>query len=253
MNIQTATVHRSGRAANSRPRVQFCGDWLTGIGFVNGGLVQTLPEPDGLAFNLCNENIGSYSGLYQSTKEQGGALNRIYVSNSRYSKGPTFVTTGKHILSGGLKVGDSLVAYYEYGRIRVRRLGDNVRLIHAARMKDPRTKELRPKVFIWGDWLNGIGFPPDTLVTVASEPGLLTFAAHGEAVIYSEIVRFARKNKLRLIQVGYKTGQKTNGTIISLQNSCIERAGFCLDDIFYVTYEFGVIKLQKLDLEKFGF
>ena len=253
MNIQTASIHRSGRAADSRPRLQFCGDWLTEIGFVNGALVQTLPEPNGLALKLCNENILSYSELVRLTREQGGALNKAYIANDRCRRSPTLVTTGKHLLCGGLKVGDSLIAKYEYGLIRVRRLDENVRIISAAKYKDPKTGEYRPRVFIWGDWLNDIGFTPDTLMTVASEPGLITFTAYKDPVIYNEIVRHARANKMQLVQVSYKTGQLTNATIINLQGARIENAGFGIDDIFYLKYEYGVIKLQKLDPGECGF
>lgn len=247
MNIRTATVQRSGRAADSRPRIQFMGNWLTETGFVNGALVQALPEPGGLVFKLFNENIASYSDLYCSTKERGGSLGRIYISDTKSVKGPVFVTTGKHISRAGLRFGDSLAVKYEYGLIRARRLEKNVRLINVSKARDHKTGVFRPWAFIWGDWLNDIGFTPDTLMTVASEPGCITFTAQRAPIIYSEIVRHARKNKMQLLQVSYKTGQLTNATVISMRGSRLERAGFGMDDIFYVTYEYGVIKLQKLD------
>ena len=248
MIFQTLSVHRSGRAADSRPRIQFCGDWLTEMGFVNGALIQGLPEPDGLVFNLCNDNI-NYSDLFQSTREKGGTLIRAYISNSRTAKGPTFVMTGKYIYSGGLKVGDALIAKCEHGLIRVRKVSGNVRLIHITKTKKKHTGEQVPMVFLYGDWLDSIGFTPDTLMTVATEPGCITFTAHDKAIIYSDVVKLARQNKMRLIQVSTHCGT----TAISLQGSCAERAGFGVGDMVVAEYGHGVIKLQKLDPHRFAF
>jgi len=218
------------------------------MGFVNSTLVQSLPEQNGLVFNLCDKNI-NYSELYNETKEKGGTLNRAYISNTRTIKGPTFVTTGQHIYKSGLEFGDALIAKYEYGRIRVRKVSGNVRLINVARTKKPYTGEPIPAVFLLGDWLNDIGFTPDTLMTAASEPGCITFTAHNKAVIYSDIVKYARQNKMKLIQVSTKDG----APLITLTGNCVGNAGFSLGDIFSANYEYGVIKLQKLDPRRFGF
>ena len=248
MNIQLLSVQRNGRAANSRPRIQFCGDWLTEMGFVNGALVQALPEPDGFVFHLCNENI-HYSELFHATKEKGGTLIRVYIANTRTVKGPAFVTTGKHVCGGGLSMGDNLVAKCEYGCIRVRKVIGNVRLIHVARGKNDRTGVSMPRVFLLGNWLSDIGFTPYTLVTAASELGCITFTAHDKAVVYSEVVKFARQHKMRLIEVVTKNGIP----LINVGGSIVDRADFGLDDIFAADYEYGVIKLQKFEPVRFGF
>jgi len=245
--FQIVSVQRNGRADNSRPRIQFNGDWLPEMGFVNGALVQSLPEPNGFVFNLCNENIGTYSDLFCSTREKGGTLIRVYLNNDNKQAG--FVTTGKHIFKSGLAMGDNLVAKCEHGCIRVRKVSGNVRLIYVARTKKPYTGEPIPKIFLLGDWLNDIGFTPDTLMTVASEPGCITFTAHDKAVVYNDIVKYARQNKMQLIQVSTKNGSP----LISAQGSCASRAGFGLGDIFVAEYEHGIIKLQQLNPGKFGF
>ena len=245
---QALTVIRCGRAANSRPRIQIVGDWLPELGFASGVLVQSLPESNGLLLNLFNENI-NYSELYNETMERGGALNRLYISNTVTTKGPTLVTTGKHLLTGGLKTGDACIAKCEYGRIRVRKVTGNIRLINVARTKDPHTGEPVPIIFLSGDWLNDIGFTPDTLMTVALEPGCITLTAHKEAVVYSEIVKYARKNKMQLLQVS----MKLDDTFVKLSGKRIISAGFNLGDIFAAEYEYGVIKLQKFDPQRFGF
>lgn len=247
-------VTRSGKAVDSRPRIQIDGDWLTEMGFIQSALVQALPELDGLVMNLCNENI-NYSELYNETKEKGGALNRIYISNQRNLRGLTLVVTGQHIYRGGLKHGDALLAKCEYGRIRVRRVSGNVRLINVAKTQDDYTKKSLPMVFLFGEWLNDIGFPIDTLVTAKPEPDCITFTAHDKAIVYSELVRLARKEKMRLIQVSprYYSAEIPEAPLISVTGSCVDRAGFVLGDIFAAEYEYGLIKLKKLDPEKFGF
>lgn len=247
VTFQIVSVQRNGRADNSRPRIQFTGNWLSEIGFVNGALVQSMPEPGGFVFNLCNENISNYSDLFNETREKGGTLIRVYINNDNKQAG--FVTTGRHISKSGLEVGDALVAKCEQGCIRVRKVSGNIRLIYVARAKNERTGVLMPKVFMIGDWLNDLGFTSDTLMTVASEPGCITFTAHDKAIIYSEVVKYARQNKMQLVQVSTKDGSP----LISVQGSCASHADFSIGEIFVVEYEHGSIKLQKLDPQRFGF
>jgi hypothetical protein len=187
--------------------------------------------------------------LFHSTKEKGGTLIRLYIANQRTLKGPSIVTTGKHISSGGLKMGDTLIVKCEYGCIRARKVSGNIRLIHVSRTKQAYTGEPVPKVWVCGDWLSDIGFTPDTLVTVAFEPGCITLTAYDKAVIYSDVVRLARQNKMRLIQVS----TKSSVPLINIADSCVRQAGFDLGDIFAAEYEYGIIKLQKPDPQRFGF
>jgi hypothetical protein len=248
MNYYSLSVQHSGWAADSRPRIQIVGDWLHEIGFVNGALVQTLPKQDELIFTLSDKNI-NYSELYNETREQGGTLHRIYIANTRTVQGLTLVTTGKHIGKCGFQFGDTLVAKYEYGSIRVRKISGNVRLVNVAKQKNERGIT-EPKIYFFGDWLNDIGFSSDTLVTVAAEQGCITFTAYDKEIIYSEIVKYARRNKMKLIQVATTSyGQ----TLINMKGSFIDRAGFACDDMIAACYEYGVIKLQKIDPQRFGF
>ena len=245
---QVINIHRNGLATNSRPRIQIVGDWLTDIGFINGALVQTLPEPDGVVFNLCNENI-NYSELHHATKEKGGTLIRVYICNERTRAGTALVSTGRHLLKGGLELGDACIAKCEHGCIRIRKVSGNVRLVNVARTKKPRTNEPAPMVFLLGDWLNDIGFTSDTLMTVAAEDNSITFTAHNKAVVYSEVVKYARQHKMQLMQVSTKDGVP----LITLTGSRVVKAGFSLGDIFAAEYEHGVITLQKLNPQRFGF
>ena len=200
MNFHILSVQRSGPAANSRPKIQFYGQWLAEIGFVGGVLVQALPQPDGFVFNLCNENV-NYSDLFHDTKEKGGSLIRTFILQEHKRNGPSFVTAGKYIGKAGLKAGDVLVAKCEYGYIRVRKADENVHLMRVRKTKKEYTGEPVPKLWIEGDWMNGINFTPDTLVTAAPVPGCITFTAYGKDIVYSDIVKIARQNKMRLIQV----------------------------------------------------
>ena len=250
MNYYSLSVNHSGWAADSRPRIQIVGDWLNDIGFVSGALVQTLPKQDELLFTLSDKNI-NYSELYNETRQQGGTLNRVYISNTRTLQGLTLVTAGKYISKCGFQFGDTLIAQYEYGCIRVRKVSGNVRLANVARQKNERTGAVEPKIYIFGDWLNDIGFSTDTLVTVAAEQDCITLTAHNKEIIYSEIVKYARKHKMRLIQVGVR--QHTTFPLINAKGAYIAKSGFGLDDIFAAYYEYGVIKLQKFDPRRFGF
>ena len=245
---RTLTVHRSGPAANSRPRIQLWGDWLTGLGFIDGALVQTLPEPDGLSFHLCNEDV-KYSDLFHETKEKGGILNRIYTAHQRTIKGPVLVTTGRHIKSAGLAPSDALIAGCEHGCIRLRKVGGNVRLIHVTKAKDPRTKASIPQVFLLGDWLAEAGFLPDTLMTAKAQPGCITFTAHEQAVIYRDVVKFARQNNMKVLQVSAKNGKP----LIKVTGSFAKSAGFGIEEFFVCDYAPGRIQLQKFDPRRFGF
>jgi len=249
MSYYSLSVQRTGWASDNRPRIQIIGDWLNDIGFVNGALAQTLPLPDELKFTLSDKNI-NYSELYNETREKGGTLNRLYISNTKTVKGLTLVTTGKHIEKSGFQFGDILVAQYEYGCIRVRKAGKNIHLFQVGKIKKAYTGEPEPRIWLHGDWMNEIGFTPDTLVTVAAEQGCITFTAHNKEIIYSEIVKYARKHKMKLIQVATTTYEQP---LINMKGSHVDRAGFACDDMIAAYYEYGVIKLQKFDPQKFGF
>jgi len=248
MNYYLLNVQRNGWAVNSRPRLQFHGHWLDEAGFVNGALVQSLPGEGVLVLTLCDKDI-CYSELYKQTKAEGGTLNRAYVADSRTLKGPALITTGKHISKAGFVFGDSLVARYEYGRIEVRKVLEGVRLINVARTKDARTKSTIPSVFMTGSWLDKVGFGTDVLMTVSVEAGVITLQAYNKEIIYSDIVKLARKNKWRFVQVSARDGLPR----ILFKGFYIAEAGFLPGDIFAAYVSFGQIRLQKFEPECFGF
>jgi len=57
------------------------------MGFVPGALVQALPEPSGMVFNLCDENICKYSELVSDTKEKGGKLMSVSRADDNHHTG----------------------------------------------------------------------------------------------------------------------------------------------------------------------
>jgi len=246
VKFQILSVQCSGKSAESIPRIQFSGSWLAELGFVKDVLVQVLPKPDELVISLYNDNIIDYSELYRSTKEKNGVLMQISFSPTKM---PLFTTVGNRILNSGFNIGDMLIAKCEYGRIRIRKVSGDTRLIEVSGVQKACSDGLMSRVWLWGDWLRDIGFLPDTLVTVKIEPDCITLAVQDKAVIYSDVVRFARKNKMRLVQVVERKGEP----LINTRGACISDAGFLPGDMFSAECEHGIIKLQKLDPEKFGF
>jgi len=88
------------------------------MGFISGALVQVLPEAGGLFFILCDEDIRRYSQLLQTTEEKKGEL---IVVECCSRAGVMMSIDGYCIRNAGLNVGDTLIAQYEYGLIRVRK------------------------------------------------------------------------------------------------------------------------------------
>jgi len=253
-------VSCTGGAAKFRPRLSFSGDWLSAIGFIPGALVQALPEPDGMVFNLCNESIGAYSDLFQSTQALGGGLVRVYMSNGKTHNKPTFVTSGQYIYNGGLKKGDTLIVKYDYGVIRVRKVDpsklgfENLKIIITSHIKQKYINDSIPKVRLCGYWLNDIGFQIGTIATAESAPGVITLKLQSSNTEYSALMKYARRRKRKIIQV-YKEPHNRGEPrpCIGITGSCIDNAGFQSGDTLAASYENGVIKLQTLDFEKLGF
>jgi len=118
MNIYTLSVLCSGRGDFSSPIIVFCPPWLSDMGFTPGVLVQVLPKTDGIFLILCDENIRKYSELLMVTEEKEGTL--VTVDSCR--TGVRIEIEGHYIRKAGLNIGDTLIALYEYGLIRVRKL-----------------------------------------------------------------------------------------------------------------------------------
>jgi len=260
MNHQLATVTTTGGAERPRPRISFFGDWLTEIGFAPGALIQVLPEPEGMDFNLCNDNISSYSDLLQSTRVLNGNLIRVYRAEGQSRQGPTFVTSGRYIYKGGLIDGDTLVAQYQYGIIKVRKVDpaklgfQNVKVVTTSYIARPYADDKIPKIRLSGEWLNEIGFGIGAVATAGAEPGTMTLNLQDADTEYNALMKYVRAQKLKIFQV-YKEPHNRHGPqpCIGITGSIVDKAGFQPGDMLAASYQQGVIKLQKLDFEKLGF
>jgi len=229
--IDVAVITRRNRATND-PRLAFYAHWLNDMGFVIGALAQFLPEEYGMTFTLYNENIPKYSELLRTTREKGGTL--IHVCRHNHREDPHLCIIGKYLEQTGLKYGDTMLMRYEYGSIRMRKLpNDMIRVV---------TSHLS------GKWLAELGFTPDEVLTVAAEPGMITckLQENGQDRA-AELVKYARQNKLQLIQV------RPPSNNIDLPPSYLEKAGVLPTDALLATCEYGFIQLQKLDFVALGF
>jgi len=102
-----------------------------------------------------------------------------------------------------------------------------------------------------GQWLEKLGFTPGDVLTVAVSPGVVTYQRHDNGIARTlELVKFARKNKLRLMQV-IKHG---SDVYIKMPRSCFKQAGLTTDETLFAIYEPGepsepgepgMLKLQR--------
>ena len=254
------TVSRTNGKKKPRPRLSFSGEWLYDIGFLPGALVQVIPVPGGVDFLLCDENIASYSGLFNATRNVGGNLVRAYLVNDSAHKGAAFVASGQYILRGGLAIGDPLIVNYDYGVIRVRKIGsekigfENIRIVTTSHVRRKYTDESIPKIHISGHWLNDIGFTIGSVATADSGPGFISLALQGPDTEYRAFMKYVRRQGLKIVQVRKEPHNRGEARpCIGITGSCVDRAGFRPGDTLACSYENGAIKFQTLDFEKLGF
>ena len=255
MNFQLLNVTNTASAGSGRrPGFYIYAQWLPDMGFIPGALVQVIPEQGEMIFNLCDENIQRYSELDAQTKARGGKLIQVYNASEKYKQSPTLLANGQFLQKAGLTIGDALIAQYIHGQIRVRKLAKTSKIINVTSKKDERTDKRIPKIQLTGEWLPMFGFAPDSLATISSEPGIITFQLWNEGVEkYSDLVRFARQNQMKIIQVKEFAGQGKLYPRIITTGSYLDKAGFAPREPLIASCEQGIIKLQKLDLADLGF
>ena len=164
----------------------------------------------------------------------------MHINLHKHRDDPQLCLSGTHFKRTGLVYGDNLIIRYQYGFIRMSKLpGDGVKLVNS---------------HLVGQWLADSGFLPDEVLTVASEPGLITckLQENGRGRT-AELVRFARENKLKLLQVQRVNYSRSFILYFDIPASSLEKAGFSPDDTLLATYEHGLIKLQKPDFVGLGF
>jgi len=231
MNIQQLKVANGDKGTI---RICLSGQWLPDMGFIPCALVRIIPEPGGVTFILCGD---------PSPQGQGGKLIRIPSTNGKKAKCPALVAKGKYLCATGLHYGDTLIARYSPGFIRIRKLPIKAKAIL---MTDNQIR-------LSGGWLAESGFLPDIAAIVSSELGRIFIKIHGMVgtADYAGLVRFARQNKMKLIQFHHNSNSKAPG--VSISGLCVDKAGFSSGDVLLAYVEYGLIVIQKLDFSELGF
>ena len=222
MNFHQLTVSYTVTSGSPRPRISFYCSWLSDMGFTPGALVKVLTKPGEMSFILCDES---------NVKEKNETFVKVL-------KAPSLSISEPYIHDAGWDIDDSLLARYEYGLIQVRKLPPSTIIMPAAAAR--KKEDLR----LSGSWLASNGFVPDSVVTVASEPGSIVIRLYENGVEkYVELVKYARQKKLKILQV--RKGLRNR--FIDVAGSCLNKAGFSPDGQFLASYDYGLIKLQRLN------
>jgi len=109
-----------------------------------------------------------------------------------------------------------------------------------------------PRIRLSGFWLNDIGFESDSLVSGNYENGSITFNLQGKGVeTYSKIVKGLLKNRAGLLQVYSHYANKKLVPYLEVSGFWLNNFGFEIGSVIVVQYEYGVINIRVLDLEKF--
>ena len=234
--VDITSIIRINKKNNNSPRLICCAKWLGNMGFVSGALVQFIPQPGGMTFTLCNENIQNYSELDRHTKANGGTLMQVYLQ----PYGLQLCISGSRLDATGLAWLDKLLVLYEPGLVRMRKLP------HVA------VELTTPHVI--GKWLAESGFVPDAVLAVDTQPGLITCTLQENGIERTaELVKYARANKLTLLQVHKRKHKHGVYQWFDIPPHCLAKAGVAPDETLLATYEYGIIKLQKLDFAALGF
>jgi|GEM_PF-6640391 len=206
--------------------------WLAKMGFVAGALVCAVPHQDGFSIELQNEkNVGL------------GKTIRVGIEN-RVPKPVLTVQLTKNFSIPELSGGDFLVATYEYGRIIAKKLPP------ADKYYVVSWQNYGAYLRLNGGWMDDAGFPPETIVTAAPSGNCITFDAwNGKVDEYPALVKFARKNKLQVLQT--RTCLQ-NITFINLYKELLDKAGFADGDVAGIRCGRGQITMFKPDLTMFN-
>ena len=258
MNIRLLSITNAATRSNPRPGIAFYTEELLDIGFVPGALISVLPEPGGgIVFSLCDENIRSYRELDAATQEKGGKLIQVTYTTCQDKRIPLLATYGHILTDGGFAIGDEVIIQSEYGIVRVGMSNKKVRLVKMSCITYKRTGYSLSKLRLTGQWLADFGFVPDALLTAAMLDGVAVFELQNEGIEkYSDLVRYARQNRIKLIQVKTRCGRGKPPKIypyIEVLGSWLAQAGFETGEKLMAVCEQGKIKLQKPDSIDLGF
>jgi len=233
---------------DNRLRLNLAGEWLYEAGFTPRAAVKLLPEPGGIAFALCSEVLLRKTGTLCRPGSSGFTAEPTPDAKKRrrdddgfaevrlYRNSPALCVTGKILERSHLAFGDTLLALYEYGYIRLRKVPSGAAKVVLSHL--------------CGKWLIALGFTIGACFTLDAQPGLITCQLQENAVARTlELVKFARKNKLKLLQVE----NIKRVPHIFVPPSCLDKAEFTQNDALLAAYDYGHISLRKLDFRALGF
>ena len=90
--------------------------------------------------------------------------------------------------------------------------------------------------------LSEFGFTVNAVLTAEAAPGAVVLTLREDGLEnYAELVRFARRNKMQILQVRKDGG----GSFVELPSYLLSRAGFVPGNIFELFAEFGCIQLRE--------
>jgi len=251
-NIQLFSVSSVNRAGNiTQLSLQF--SWLSRMGFTRGSLVKAVPDSDGMKFILCNDNIASYRELLHETEKQGGKLLIVGQSNKGKETYSTInLVFGQKIKTGVWTHGNPLIAAYEHGIIKVKKLPiAKYNTITSA--YDNRLDKSFTALKLQSDWLTDFGFVSGALaIATAGQERITIKLWDGGTEKYNEAVKLARANGSKLFQVGAMS-HRFKTPLICITGAFVEKSGFNTGEIFSIEATHGTLQLQKLALVGLGF
>ena len=217
-----------------RHKINIRSPWLAEMGFIPGAAVCASPEQDGFTLTLQN--------IVQNSAYGNGKL--IHVGLEKVDKPALSLNFANNFATTGLTGGDFLAAGYQYGVITARKIPDVQNCYTVG------SRSHGPFLRLYGDWISDLGFLLDSIVTAAISRDLITLRLWDDpSATYDDIVKFARLNKLQVLQV--RKNQLV--TFIDLDAHILERAGLKSGDICGICHKHGGITLFKPDLKKLGF
>jgi HSP20-like domain of unknown function (DUF1813). len=116
------------------------------------------------------------------------------------------------------------------------------------------SKGRRPRIRLAGFMLDSMGFKPDMLVAADYGRDCIVLKLHGEGLdTYKGIVRQLRTNRSGLLQVKNELHNRKRTPHIEVRGFWLEPLGFTAGSIIAVQYEYGLIRIKRIDLERLVF
>jgi len=123
-------------------------------------------------------------------------------------------------------------------------------------LRRKRAEKTIPRIAIANTWLNAMGFPSDTIVSVEKcgcGYGHLMLKACGQGMeAYKLLVQEIRRTGARLVQVRNVSFYGEQGPLLELSGLWLEQWGFPIGEPVAIGYEYGTIYLKRINPDIFG-